>query len=70
MTDLLLTSTVMAVVYAITVPPQSVVTLLATGETAKNPAVSTLPTHLTTHAPAKGVGEVTDQVTDLPLTLY
>jgi hypothetical protein len=70
MTDLLVTSTVMAVVYSNTVPPQSVVTLLETAVTAKNPAVSVLPTHLTTHAPAKGVGEVTDQTTYLPLTLY
>jgi hypothetical protein len=38
--------------------------------TAKNPAAEELPTNLITHSPAKGVGEVTDQATDLPLTLY
>jgi len=38
--------------------------------TAKNPTAVALPTNLTTHPPAKGVGEVTDQATYLPLTLY
>jgi len=47
----------------IVVPPQSVITLLATAVTAKNPAVSTLPTNLTCHPPAKGVAEVTLQAT-------
>jgi len=38
--------------------------------TAKNPAAEVLPTNLTTHPPAKGVGEVTDQATFLPKVLY
>jgi len=37
--------------------------------TAKNPTAEELPTNLITHPPAKGVGEVTDQATYLPLTL-
>jgi len=36
----------------------------------KYPAVPVLPTNLTTHPPANGVGEVTDQATYKPLTLY
>jgi len=46
------------------------VVVLAVGPTAKNPAALVLPTNLITHPPAKGVGEVTDQVTYLPLVLY
>jgi len=52
-----------------TVPPQSYVTLPVFA-TLKNPTAEELPTNLTTHPPAKGVGEVTDQATYLPLTLY
>jgi len=63
MRDLLLSSLAKFPAADITVPPQSVVTLLATGVTAKNPAALVLPTNLTTHPPAKGVGEVTDQAT-------
>jgi hypothetical protein len=58
----------MAPAVAKTVPPQSVVTL-PVFVTAKNPTAEELPTNLTTHPPAKGVGEVTDQATYLPLTL-
>jgi len=44
------------------VVPQDVVVLVVS-VTAKNAVVSTLPTNLTVHPPAKGVGEVTDQAT-------
>lgn len=54
--------------YSITVPPQSVVTLPATGETLKW-VVAELAQNLISHNPAKGVGEVTLQATELPLTL-
>jgi len=47
----------------IVVPAQSVITLLATGETVKNPVADSLPTNLTNHPPAKGVAEVTLQAT-------
>jgi len=63
MTDLLVTSTVMSPAADIVVPAQSVITLLATGETVKNPVADSLPTNLTNHPPAKGVAEVTLQAT-------
>jgi hypothetical protein len=47
-----------------------VVILPATGVTAKYPVVVLAPTNLTIQPPAKGVGEVTDQATVLPKTLY
>jgi hypothetical protein len=59
----------MSEAYEITVLPQVVVTLLPTGLTLKNPVVVLLPTNLTIQPPAKGVGEVTDQATVLPITL-
>lgn len=70
MKDLALeTSTTIVPAVANTLVPQ-VVVALAVGVTAKNPTAAVLPTNLTTHPPAKGVGEVTDQATYLPLTLY
>jgi len=47
----------------IVVPPQSVITLLATAVTLKKLAVVLSPTNLTYHPPAKGVAEVTLQAT-------
>jgi hypothetical protein len=62
-------SATIAAAVAKVVEPQ-VVVVEPVLETAKNPVAVALPTNLTTQPPAKGVGEVTDQATYLPLTLY